>query len=77
MTQIYTGTIIALKNVATATVEVVFNKIHPKYLKPFKRKRKFQVHYKTSGEFQIGDKVVIRQSKPYSKTKKFLLLNKI
>jgi len=75
MSQIFTGTVIGLKNLKTATVELVFNKLHPKYHKPIKRKTKIQAHNEEY-DLQLGDKVVIKSSRPYSKTKRFLVVKK-
>ena len=75
MSQIFTGTVIGLKNLKTATVELVFNKLHPKYHKPIKRKTKIQAHNEEY-DLQLGDKVVIKGSRPYSKTKRFLVVKK-
>ncbi|CAJ0851656.1 803_t:CDS:2 [Entrophospora sp. SA101] len=60
-----------LKNAKTATVELIFNKLHPKYHKPIKSKKKVQAHNEEY-ELELGDKVVIKSSRPYSTTKRFL-----
>ena len=75
MNQVFTGTVIRLKNAKTATVELVFNKLHPKYHKPIKSKKKIQAHNEEY-ELQLGDKVVIKSSRPYSATKRFLVIKK-
>jgi small subunit ribosomal protein S17 len=75
MSQIFTGTVIGLKNLKTATVELVSNKLHPRYHKPIKRKKKIQAHNEEH-DLQLGDKVVIKSSRPYSKTKRFLVIRK-
>jgi small subunit ribosomal protein S17 len=75
MSQIFTGTVISLKNAKTATVELVFNKLHPKYHKPIKRKKKIQAHNEEH-DLQLGDKVVIKSSRPYSATKRFLVIRR-
>jgi small subunit ribosomal protein S17 len=75
MSQTYTGTVIGLKNAKTAAVELVFTKMHPKYHKPIKRKKKVQAHNEEY-KLQLGDKVVIKSSRPYSATKRFLVIKK-
>ena len=75
MSQIYTGTVISLKNAKTATVELTFTKLHPKYHKPIKRKKKIQAHNEEY-DLQLGDRVVIESSRPYSATKRFLVIKK-
>ena len=77
MSQIYTGTVISLKNAKTATIELTFTKLHPKYHKPKKIKTEKKAHYEAK-EFplRLGDKVVIKSSRPYSATKRFLVIKK-
>ncbi|MEG7978649.1 MAG: ribosomal protein S17 [Mollicutes bacterium UO1] len=75
MSQVFTGTVIGLKNAKTATVELIFNKLHPKYHKPIKSKKKIQAHNEEY-DLQLGDKVVIKSSRPYSATKRFLVIKK-
>ena len=75
MSQVFVGIVIGLKNSKTATVELVFDKLHPKYHKPIKSKKKIQAHNEEH-DLQLGDKVVIKGSRPYSKTKRFLVVKK-
>ena len=75
MSQTFTGTVISLKNAKTATVELIFTKLHPKYHKPIKSKKKLHAHNEEH-DLQLGDKVVIKSSRPYSKTKRFLVIKK-
>jgi len=75
MNQVYTGTVVSLKNAKSATVELVFTKIHPKYHKPVKQKTIIQAHNEEHA-LQLGDKVVIKSSRPYSATKRFLVIKK-
>jgi small subunit ribosomal protein S17 len=76
MSQTFTGTVIGLKSVKTATVEVVSTEIHPRYHKPISRRKKIQAH-NPQYSLEIGDKVVIKSSRPFSATKRFLVINKI
>jgi len=75
MNQVYTGTVVSLKNTKSATVELVFTKIHPKYHKPIKRRKKIQAHNEEHS-LQLGDRVMIKSSRPYSATKRFLVIKK-
>lgn len=75
MNQEYTGTVIGLKNAKTATVELFFTQIHPKYHKPIKRRKKIQAHNENH-DLKLGDEVVIKSSRPYSATKRFLVIQK-
>ena len=47
---------------------------HPKYEKILTRSTKFHAHDE-AGVAKIGDKVLIEQSRPLSKTKSWVLLN--
>jgi len=78
MSQKFTGTVIGLKSAKTATVELISVRLHPKYHKPEKIKTKKLAHYEVE-EFplQLGDKVVIKSSRPYSKNKKFLVVERV
>ncbi|KLL01815.1 MAG: 30S ribosomal protein S17 [Mycoplasmataceae bacterium RC_NB112A] len=76
MTQTFTGTVINLKNLQTATVEIVSSHLHSKYHVPYKQKKKIRAHYEQI-ILQLGDKVEIKSSRPYSKTKRFLVTKKI
>ena len=56
----------------TATVEVERVKIHPLYKKRFKRSTKYHVHDETG--VKIGDMVKFADSRPYSKSKKWKIV---
>lgn len=75
MNQVYTGTVIGLKNAKSATVELLTTKIHPKYHKLIKSHKKIQAHNEEY-DLQLGDRVVIKSSRPYSATKRFLVIKK-
>lgn len=70
--KVFIGKVIGTKMAKTAVVSVERVVIHPLYKKRFKRDRKYQVH----DEFgtQINDVVKFAASKPYSKTKKWKIL---
>ncbi len=57
----------------TATVEVSSYVKHPKYKKYMRRSKKFLVHDE-GNTAQIGDKVVIRETRPMSKRKRFVIV---
>lgn len=56
----------------TATVEVERVKIHPLYKKRFKRSTKYHVQDETG--VKIGDIVKFADSRPYSKSKKWKIM---
>jgi len=71
-----TGIIVSDKMQKTAVVEVERIKEHPKYKRRYKVHKKYKAHVET-GEFKTGDKVVIRESKPFSKDTKFEIVSKL
>lgn len=70
--KIFTGRVISTKMAKTATIAVERVVIHPLYKKRFIRDRKYQVH----DEFgtKIGDIVKFSASRPYSKIKKWKII---
>jgi len=70
--KVFTGVVIATKNQKTATVEVGRVVIHPIYKKRVKRVKKYQVHTETG--VVAGQRVRFVASKPFSKTKKWRVL---
>ena len=70
------GVVVGDKNKKTIVVSVKRRYIHPFYKKIVNSSKKYQVHNE-SGNYKVGDKVEIIESRPYSKTKHFEVLNKI
>ncbi len=70
--KIFTGHVIATKAAETAVVSVERVVIHPLYKKRFKRDRKYQVQDELGTK--AGDLVRFAASRPYSKTKKWKIL---
>ena len=66
-----TGTVVSTKMNKTVSVEVEYVKAHPLYSKKMKQTKKFLAHNEI--EVSEGDKVVITESKPYSKRVKFVV----
>lgn len=60
----------------TVTVEVEHEFRHPLYRKAVKRHRKFAVHNEIAG-IAVGDTVHIKETKPMSKRKHFIVVKKI
>lgn len=56
----------------TVTVEVQRYEKHPKYKKYIRRSKKFLVH-NPGNSVQVGDKVTIRETRPISKLKRFVI----
>lgn len=64
------GTIISNKMEKTVVVQVERLVKHPLYKKYIRRRNKFMAHDKEN-ECQIGDRVMITESRPLSKTKRW------
>ena len=70
------GTIIKKNDKRTVVVEVVNTKIHPLYKKRFKVTRKYLADDKND-KFKVGDMVIIEETRPISKSKRFKVIEKI
>lgn len=68
------GTVVKSAMVDTATVAVTRYVAHPKYKKFQKRTKKFLVH-NPGNTAEVGSMVSIKESKPISKNKRFILVN--
>ena len=66
------GTVVSDSMDRTAVVEVTTLKAHPVYRKRFRTSRKYYVHDQEN-QCQVGDVVLISESRPYSKTKRWRL----
>ena len=62
------GTVTSAKNNKTIVVEVTRKFKHPFYEKVIKRSKKYQAHDEKN-KFKEGQKVIIVESKPFSKKK--------
>lgn len=70
------GIIVSDKMDKTVVVQILRLKKHPKYKKYFKVTKKFKVH-NPDNQFHTGDKVIIGETKPMSKEKRWIVINKI
>ncbi len=68
-----TGTVVSTAMDKTITVQINTYRKHPLYQKRVKYSKKFKAHDEHQ-EAKLGDKVVIMETKPYSKTKYFRLI---
>ena len=64
------GTVISDKMEKSVIVDVMQIKTHKRYKKSIKRNTKFIAHDE-SGQCKIGDKVLILEARPYSKSKRW------
>ena len=70
--KIFIGQVVSKKMEKTATVVVERVVIHPIYQKRFKRTKKYHVHDELGTD--IGDTVKFSASKPYSKLKRWKIV---
>ncbi len=68
------GVVVSNKADKTITVLIERKVKHSKYGKIIKRRSKLHAHDEENAA-NLGDKVTIRESKPYSKTKTWLLVS--
>lgn len=70
------GVVIKTKMAKTVVVEVSRVKTHPKYKKQYIASKKFKAHDE-KGEFKVGDKVIIEETRPISRDKHWRVISKI
>ena len=70
-----TGKIVSEKGEKTRIVEVQTRKSHPVYKKTYNVSKRFVVH-DAEGAFHLGDMVTFVPSRPYSATKRFIIIGK-
>ena len=71
--RILQGHVVSNKNNKTIVVKVKRRFRHPFYGKVISRSKKYHAHDEKN-KFKIGDTVQIEESKPYSKNKRFKIL---
>ena len=70
------GTVVSNKMDKTVVVRVDIRKRHPKYHKSYTVSKKFKAHDEEN-TYSVGDVVVIEQTRPYSREKKFKVIKKV
>jgi len=71
-----TGIVVSDKMQKTVVVKVESVKAHPKYKRRYKIHKKYKAHDQ-NGEYHIGDTVVIEETTPMSRDKKFKVIGKV
>jgi len=71
-----TGIVVSDKMQKTVVVKVERVKEHPKYKRRYKVHKKYKAHDENR-EYHTGDTVVIEETSPMSKDKKFKVISKI
>ena len=74
--KILNGVVVSNKPNKTITVIVERKYQHPVLKKVIKAKKKYNVHDENN-KFRNGDKVSIRECKPFSKSKKFEVIGEL
>ena len=70
------GTVVSDKMTKTVVVRVDRMKLHPKYKKRYRISAKFKAHDE-QGEYHAGDKVIIEETRPLSKDKRWRVVTRI
>jgi len=76
MSKLLKGTVVSEKMNKTVVVKVEHFKKHPRYGRFYKSSKKYKAHSETD-EFHVGDKVIIKETKPISKDKHFIVVKKL
>ncbi len=70
------GVIVSDKMNKTRVVAITRLKKHPRYLKYYKATQRFKAHDENN-EYKSGDKVVMEETRPLSKDKRWKIIGKI
>lgn len=69
------GRVVSDRMPKTVVVEVERVKIHPKYQKRYQVRGKFKAHDEKN-EYKVGDRVMIEETRPLSKEKRWRVVGK-
>lgn len=70
------GIVVGDKMQKTVVVKVERLKEHPKYRRRFRVHERYKAHDE-KGEYHVGDKVVIEETRPLSKEKRWRVIRKV
>ena len=70
------GVVVSDKMAKTVVVRVDRTKLHPKYKKRYTMSKKYKAHDE-KGEYHVGDKVTLEETRPISKDKRWRVVMKI
>lgn len=76
MAHIETGTVLSANAAKTVVVLVEKTYRHPLYKKVVKKSKKYMAHVE-DGAYAVGDKVEIKETRPMSKNKSFVVVRKV
>lgn len=71
-----TGTVVSAKMKKTVVVVVNRLKMHKKYRKQYLVSSRYKAHDE-KGEYKAGDRVVIRETRPLSRDKRWIVAGKV
>lgn len=74
--KILKGVVVSDKMDKTVVVKVGELKKHSRYGRYYKSSKKYKAHSENN-EFHVGDKVIIKETRPISKDKSFIVIKKI
>lgn len=69
------GVVVSDKMQKTRVVAVTHQKKHPRYLKYYQVTERFKAHDENN-EYREGDKVTIKETRPLSKEKRWVIIGK-
>lgn len=69
------GVVVSDRMTKTVVVQIVRLKVHPKYKKHFKVTSRYKAH-NPDGLYHAGDVVIIRETRPLSKEKRWTVVGK-
>lgn len=72
----HVGVVVSDKMLKTRVVAIERLKKHSKYLKYFKVTKKLKAHDENN-EYHKGDKVVIKETRPLSREKRWIIVGKV
>ncbi len=70
----FTGTVISDKMNKTVTIEWARKRLIPKYERFEKRRSRIKAHNPDCIKAKVGDTVLVKETRPLSKTKNFVIL---
>ena len=76
MAKLFTGIVMSTKMRKTVTVMVTRKFRHPLYKKVISRQKKYKAHNENL-DLKVGDLVSIKETRPISKDKHFIVVDKV
>jgi small subunit ribosomal protein S17 len=70
------GKVVSDKMAKTVVVKVERWKVHPKYLRRVRVHKNYKAHDENN-EYQVGDNVILEETKPMSRDKRWLVISKV